>query len=111
MGTLHAWESFGDGVAVRLLIFIHSVLVCPYGGRLRPARYPGSRKRSWRRVSNSLMIMVSCSRIMSIRYASIAAILMSQKIADGIRDNSGLWKHGHTYQVCPHLFLANSMCL
>ena len=24
MGTLHAWQSFGDGVAVRLLIFIHS---------------------------------------------------------------------------------------
>ena len=37
MGTLHAWESFGDGVAVRLLIFILSGLVCPYGGRLRPA--------------------------------------------------------------------------
>jgi len=24
---------------------------------------------------------------------------MSKKVADGIRDNSGLWKHGHTYQV------------
>lgn len=24
---------------------------------------------------------------------------MSQKVADGIRDNAGLWKHGHTYQA------------
>jgi hypothetical protein len=33
------------------------------------------------------------------RYAPIGAILMSKRIADGIRDNSGFWKHGHTYQV------------
>ena len=39
------------------------------------------------------------------RYASIGAVLMSQKIADGIRDNSGFWKHGHTYQV-----RLNSIC-
>ena len=32
-------------------------------------------------------------------YASIGAVLMSQKIADGIRDQNGFWKHGHTYQV------------
>ena len=24
---------------------------------------------------------------------------MSKKVADGIRDTSGVWKHGHTYQV------------
>jgi adenosylmethionine-8-amino-7-oxononanoate aminotransferase len=29
MGTLHAWESFGDGIAVRLFN-IHSGLVCTY---------------------------------------------------------------------------------
>lgn len=35
----------------------------------------------------------------SSRYASIGAVLMSQKISDGIRDKNGFWKHGHTYQV------------
>ncbi|THH27692.1 hypothetical protein EUX98_g6496 [Antrodiella citrinella] len=34
-------------------------------------------------------------------YASIGAILISQRIADGIRDTSGFWKHGHTYQAHP----------
>ncbi|KAK0202726.1 hypothetical protein DFS33DRAFT_1488831 [Desarmillaria ectypa] len=34
-------------------------------------------------------------------YASIGAVLMSKKIADGIRDGSGFWKHGHTYQAHP----------
>lgn len=24
---------------------------------------------------------------------------MSKKVADGIKNGSGLWKHGHTYQV------------
>ncbi|KAF8967730.1 hypothetical protein BDZ97DRAFT_1903295 [Flammula alnicola] len=62
MGTLHAWESFGDGVAPD----IQAVAKGLGGG-----------------------------------YASIGAVLMSQKIADGIRDNSGLWKHGHTYQAHP----------
>lgn len=62
MGTLHAWESFGDNVAPD----IQAVAKGLGGG-----------------------------------YASIGAILMSQKIADGIRDHSGLWKHGHTYQAHP----------
>lgn len=35
------------------------------------------------------------------RYASIGAVLMSQIISVGIRDNSGLWNHGHTYQAHP----------
>ena len=26
---------------------------------------------------------------------------MSQRIADGVRDNAGFWKHGHTYQAHP----------
>jgi len=34
-------------------------------------------------------------------YATVGAILMSKKIADGIRDGSGFWKHGHTYQGHP----------
>ncbi|KAF9563918.1 PLP-dependent transferase [Agrocybe pediades] len=62
MGTLHAWESFGDGVAPD----IQAVAKGLGGG-----------------------------------YASIGAVLMSQRIADGIRDKSGLWKHGHTYQAHP----------
>jgi hypothetical protein len=28
---------------------------------------------------------------------------MSKEIADGIRNNSGMWQHGHTYQV--HSFI------
>ena len=35
----------------------------------------------------------------TLRYASIGAVLMSPKVVDGIRGTSGLWKHGHTYQV------------
>ncbi|KAF9269422.1 PLP-dependent transferase [Marasmius fiardii PR-910] len=34
-------------------------------------------------------------------YASIGAVLMSKKVAQGIRDKSGFWKHGHTYQSSP----------
>jgi len=60
MGTLHAWESFGDGVAPD----IQAVAKGLGGG-----------------------------------YASIGAVLMSQKVVDGIR--SGIWKHGHTYQAHP----------
>lgn len=55
---------------------------------------------------HSLIFIVLRLRII-FRYASIGAILMSQKIADGIRDHSGLWKHGHTYQVC-RIFLFTS---
>ncbi|KAJ7091517.1 PLP-dependent transferase [Mycena belliarum] len=62
MGTLHAWESFGDGVAPD----IQAVAKGLGGG-----------------------------------YASIGAVLMSKRIATGLRDASGLWKHGHTYQGNP----------
>lgn len=41
-------------------------------------------------------------------YASIGAILMSPKIAKGIRDAAGVWKHGHTYQV---LLFLSMLCL
>ncbi|KIL69369.1 hypothetical protein M378DRAFT_184532 [Amanita muscaria Koide BX008] len=34
-------------------------------------------------------------------YASIGAILLSKKVADGIRSRSGHWPHGHTYQAHP----------
>lgn len=34
-------------------------------------------------------------------YGQIAAVLMSKKIAEGIRDTAGFWKHGHTYQAHP----------
>ncbi|THU92737.1 hypothetical protein K435DRAFT_671560 [Dendrothele bispora CBS 962.96] len=62
MGTLHAWESFCDGVAPDLQAVAKGL-----GGG----------------------------------YASIGAVLMSKKIADGIRGKSGFWKHGHTYQSHP----------
>jgi len=62
MGTTHAWESFGDGVAPD----IQAVAKGLGGG-----------------------------------YASIGAVLMSKRIADGIRGSSGIWKHGHTYQAHP----------
>ncbi|KAK7020208.1 hypothetical protein VNI00_017821 [Paramarasmius palmivorus] len=60
MGTLHAWQSFGDGEAPD----IQAVAKGLGGG-----------------------------------YASIGAVLLSKKVADGIR--SGYWKHGHTYQGNP----------
>ncbi|KAI0924247.1 hypothetical protein AcW2_005178 [Taiwanofungus camphoratus] len=63
LGTLHAWESFGDNVAPD----IQAVAKGLGGG-----------------------------------YASIGAVLMSKRVADGIRDSSaGIWKHGHTYQAHP----------
>lgn len=62
MGTLHAWESFGDGEAPD----IQAVAKGLGGG-----------------------------------YASIGAVLMSKQVADGVRDGSGFWKHGHTYQAHP----------
>jgi len=62
MGTTHAWESFGDGVAPD----IQAVAKGLGGG-----------------------------------YAHIGAVLISKKVATGIRDNSGYWKHGHTYQCQP----------
>ncbi|KAG6833245.1 hypothetical protein H0H87_009866 [Tephrocybe sp. NHM501043] len=62
MGTLHAWESFGDNAKPD----IQAVAKGLGGG-----------------------------------YAPIGAILMSKKVADGIKNTSGLWKHGHTYQGQP----------
>ncbi|KAF5336717.1 hypothetical protein D9758_015080 [Tetrapyrgos nigripes] len=62
MGTLHAWESFGDGVAPD----IQAVAKGLGGG-----------------------------------YASIGAVLMNKRVADGLRGKSGFWKHGHTYQSHP----------
>ncbi|KAI0037907.1 PLP-dependent transferase [Auriscalpium vulgare] len=62
MGTLHAWESFGDNEAPD----IEAVAKGLGGG-----------------------------------YASIGAVLVNKRIADGIRDKNGFWKHGHTYQAHP----------
>ncbi|THH12821.1 hypothetical protein EW146_g7335 [Bondarzewia mesenterica] len=62
MGTLHAWESFGDGEAPD----IQAVAKGLGGG-----------------------------------YAAIGAVLVSKQVADGVRDGSGFWKHGHTYQANP----------
>ncbi|KAI5117507.1 hypothetical protein M0805_003912 [Coniferiporia weirii] len=62
MGTLHAWEMYGDGATPD----IQAVAKGLGGG-----------------------------------YASIGAVLMSERISKGIRDNSGFWNHGHTYQAHP----------
>ncbi|EJF59076.1 PLP-dependent transferase [Dichomitus squalens LYAD-421 SS1] len=62
MGTLHAWESYGDGASPDLQAVAKGL-----GGG----------------------------------YVSIGAVLMSQRVADGVRDNAGFWKHGHTYQAHP----------
>ncbi|KAI0831829.1 PLP-dependent transferase [Trametes gibbosa] len=62
LGTLHAWESFGDGVAPDLQAVAKGL-----GGG----------------------------------YAAIGAVLISKRVADGLRDASGFWKHGHTYQATP----------
>ncbi|KAF8324112.1 PLP-dependent transferase [Clavulina sp. PMI_390] len=62
MGTLHAWESFGDGVQPD----IQAVAKGLGGG-----------------------------------YAPMGALLMSKRVSEGIRDQNGFWKHGHTYQAHP----------
>jgi len=62
MGTMHAWQSFGDGAAPDLQAVAKGL-----GGG----------------------------------YAAIGAVLISPKVAKGIRGNSGLIKHGHTYQANP----------
>ncbi|THH00618.1 hypothetical protein EW026_g1950 [Hermanssonia centrifuga] len=62
LGTLHAWEQFGDNI-------------CPD--------------------------IQAVAKGLGGGYASIGAILMSKKVADGIRDSAGFWKHGHTYQAHP----------
>ncbi|KAF9221474.1 hypothetical protein BS17DRAFT_758087 [Gyrodon lividus] len=62
MGSLHAWQSVGDGAAPDLQAVAKGL-----GGG----------------------------------YASIGAVLLSPKVAKGIRGGSGLLKHGHTYQAHP----------
>ncbi|RPD53382.1 PLP-dependent transferase [Lentinus tigrinus ALCF2SS1-7] len=62
MGTLHAWESFGDGVSPDLQAVAKGL-----GGG----------------------------------YASIGAVLISKRVAEGLQAGSGYWKHGHTYQAHP----------
>jgi len=61
MGTLHAWESFGDNVAPDIQAIAKGL-----GGG----------------------------------YATIGAVLISQKVVDGLRAGAGtgFWTHGHTYQ-------------
>lgn len=62
MGTMHAWQSLGDGAAPDLQAVAKGL-----GGG----------------------------------YATIGAVLISPKVAKGIRGSSGLLKHGHTYQANP----------
>ncbi|KIO31758.1 hypothetical protein M407DRAFT_241680 [Tulasnella calospora MUT 4182] len=34
-------------------------------------------------------------------YATIGAVLLNKRVADGIKQGSGWWQHGHTYQAHP----------
>lgn len=77
MGSLHAWQSVGDGAAPDL----QAVAKGLGGGYVIHAYVRNSSDRK------------------PNRYASIGATLLSPKIARGIRGGSGLLKHGHTYQV------------
>jgi len=61
MGTLHAWESFGDGVHPDIQAIAKGL-----GGG----------------------------------YTPIGAVLLNERVSS-IRDKSGVWKHGHTYQAHP----------
>jgi hypothetical protein len=97
MGTLHAWQSFGDGAAVRM-----SLMTCQY----TKAYVRGSRiSKQLQRDSVVGELGLNClnKRLFIVprtrSYASIGAVLMSDKVARGIRNQSGIWKHGHTYQV------------
>ena len=79
MGTLHAWESFGDNAPPD----IQAVAKGLGGGSVvvfSPSHF---------RTRADAML----------RYTAIGAVLMSKKVVDGIRDKGGFWKHGHTYQV------------
>jgi hypothetical protein len=57
------------------------------------------RQGSWRRVR--IFSTEKKKRVsgIEIRYATIGAVLMNKRVAEGIRDGSNFWHHGHTYQV------------
>lgn len=76
MGSLHGWQSVGDGAAPDLQAVAKGL-----GGGYVTA-HP-----------------THLSNAGPNRYASIGATLLSPKVARGIRGGSGLLKHGHTYQV------------
>ncbi|KAJ6577994.1 pyridoxal phosphate-dependent transferase [Mycena capillaripes] len=63
VGTLHAWETFGDGITPD----IQAVAKGLGGG-----------------------------------YTPIGAVLISQKVANGMRCKAGVWQHGYTYQESAH---------
>lgn len=86
MGSLHAWESVGDGAVPD----IQAVAKGLGGGYV--AAY----------------LCKASSNDGPNRYASIGAVLLSPKVARGIRGGSGLLKHGHTYQVA-RFFLPNTI--
>ncbi|KZP16697.1 PLP-dependent transferase [Athelia psychrophila] len=62
VGTLHAWETYGDGVSPD----IQAVAKGLGGG-----------------------------------YTPMGAILLTQKVAEGMRAKAGVWQHGYTYQAHP----------
>lgn len=62
--------------------------------KLLPKVSEGGQFFSWKLLSNNNFVW---------SYASIAAVLLSPRVATGIRDHSGFWQHGHTYQVSSFL--------
>ena len=74
MGTLHAWESFGDGVHPD----IQAVAKGLGGGYVRIIAVPRIHSPNW--------------MIHSRRYSPIGAVLMNRKVANAIRYNRGVWK-------------------
>lgn len=62
MGTLHAWETYGDGITPD----IQAVAKGLGGG-----------------------------------YTPMGAVMVTQKVAEGMRAKAGVWQHGYTYQVRP----------
>lgn len=68
----------------------------------RFARPAGRRERPRRRVRLTHAHVPVSSLISPVcSYAAIGAVLISKRVADGVRDASGFWKHGHTYQANP----------
>ena len=63
-------------------------------------RYSRCRKRAWRRVNSNIPTHPSFSHPFR-RYTPMGAVLVSKKVADGMRSRAGVWQHGYTYQAHP----------
>jgi adenosylmethionine-8-amino-7-oxononanoate aminotransferase len=85
MGTQYAWQSFGDGASPDIQAAAKGL----GGGYVQTKNVP--KKKT----------------LIQHSYATIGAVFMNKRVADGVRDTTGFWKHGHTYQVCDASFFAS----